>query len=197
VHISVKVDAMIPKVSDDRESLLVMLETLQRAGSSSVHLSLIEDLSVKQTQKLLDLAVDQPELIEQWVEDFNLDVEDDLLNEGTMQLTQKMREDFALVIEELLTEVGLSTSVPRFIPKDYRFSNYLLSERLFKRATQKERQGDDVSDMLEIAKTIESLDHAVTKAELEKFARCESARRDIDYFLFSGELKSYGQMQLF
>jgi len=197
VHISAIVLPLLPLIGDDYESLEVMIQALKRSGAHSLSMSYYEEMNFKQIQILLDTLQDFPEYIELYENRFDLLIEEGVLIEGEVQLKDKDREKFRQKIELLSAKYGLDLTVPRYIPKDFRYSNYILAQRLFKRATLYDKAGEDSSSVREIAQSLQSMDYTVSKRELIAFAKNEKVKRDIDYFLFNNELKVFGQARLF
>ena len=197
VYISAKILPVLPTLGDDEVSLESMLKALKRVGVDGVSLSLYELFNVKQTQIFLDTIQDFPEFVERFVQRFSLEVEDGLLVQGCAEVKEKDRERFFHKTEMLLKKYQLDSPVPRYIPEDFRHSNYLLAQRLFVRAKHYEDQGQESESIRDIAQKIQSMSDTVSKRELLDFAKNEKVKRDIDYFLFNKELKTFGQAKLF
>lgn len=197
VHVSAIILPMIPTIGDDSHTIEPMLQALKRVGTKSISVTLIDEINVKQLQILLDTLQDFPELIETFEKRFDLEIEDGILIEGAVKVLEKERDKFISTVESLLERYQLSFFVPRYIPKDFRHSNYILAQRLFYRAHHYERLGEESQTVREIADKIQNLLHTVTKKELLEFTKNEKVKRDIDYFLFNNELKTFGQARLF
>lgn len=197
VHISAKVFPLLPCLGDDKESLEKMIKALKKVGVNTIYMGLCEALTAKQIQVFLDTLQDCPEIVERFVTRFALEVEDGFLDEGCVEIKPKERESFHHQKELLLDKYQCKSSVPRYIPKDFRYSNYLLAQRLFYRAYHYESIGQESESIKEIAREIQAMRDTVSKKALIDFSKNQKVKRDIDYFLFNKELKSFGQARLF
>lgn len=197
VHISAIVLPIIPSIGDDESTLEPMIKALKYMGADSISLSLYEEMGFKQIQILLDTLQDAPEFIEAYRSRFSLELEDGVLVEGEVKIEDKDRRAFMSKVESLLAKYGFDLFPPRYIPQDFRHSNYILAQRLFKRAYLYEKLGEESSSVREIAQSLQKMDCTVSKKELLEFAKDEKLKRDIDYFLFNNELKTLGQARLF
>lgn len=194
-YISVELLPLIPELSDDMISLQKEIESLKKMGANTVYVEYTKDLNKKQTQDLCDMMSDQTEILQLLQTRFELEMDEDKVISNGIVISQDQRSDLSERVSDLLKENVLDIQAPRYIPKDYRYSNYELAQRLFKRAklsfelVQKKK-------IIEVATSLQNLRHAVTEEELELMSNQKSVKRDIDYFLVSGEFKSFGQARL-
>lgn len=197
VHISAIVLPILPLIGDDQVTIEKMVQTLKGVGTQSLSFTLYEEMPFKQIQILLDTLQDIPEYIELYKNKFSLDVEAGVLVKGEVEVKAKDKEVFSNQVASLSAKYGLDMMKPRYIPEDFRHSNYVLAQRLFKRAHLYDKAGEDSSSVRKIAQYLQGLDYTVSKKELLEFAKNEKVKRDIDYFLFNNELKVLGQARLF
>ena len=197
IHISADILPLLPTVGDNLASLEEMIKALKRVGVDSIFFHRYELLNAKEIQIFLDTLQDLPDQIDLFVQRFDLVVEEGILIDGTVALSSEEREHFIKANDKLLEKYKVESFVPRYIPEDFRHSNYLLAQRLFMRASLCQKQGEEYQSIVEIAQKIQNMEYTVTKKELLQFALHEKAKRDIDYFLFNKELKVRGQARLF
>ncbi len=197
VHLSAVVSPLIPTVGDEKEALHTMAKKLKLSGANSAHFSWIENLTAKKTQTLIDLIHDRKDALDILRQTFTLEMEDGVLHSGFIELSEEDRTSFDAKIGRILEAEKLDKYVPRYLPKDYRYSNYLLSERLYKRAAEYAQNGKDANRVIDLANLLQSLDHTIQLSELKRWLKEPEVRRDIEYFLFSKELRTYGQASLF
>lgn len=197
VHISVIISPLIPSIADSLSELEALLKSLRFSGASSVHASLIEDLNEKQTQSLLDILQSDTKLIEKLEEHYELSIDEGELESGCITISSKEREAFAFKFQELVLKNQLKIEVPRYLPLDYRYSNYLLAQRLFRRAALKQSSTQEAHALQKAAYELQDMSYTVHESRLKSWLQEPSLRRDIDYFLFRKELRCLGQATLF
>jgi hypothetical protein len=194
-YISVKILDIYPGL-DSEDLIEKTVKTLKLLKPNSVSYNIRRSLTLKQTQNYIDAFMDDETFTKSLDDIYNLKLDEDGSIENAFILDQTQQDILHERIHEQLNIHNLAYLTSRFLPLDYRYSNYEVAERLFLRAFQCV-DSSEKEEIIEVAQSIQSLKYAVNRDELLAYCKSAKVKRDIDYYLSTHELKSYGQRGLF
>lgn len=193
-HISAMFLPLYPSLHN-KEDLDESVRQLKYHGADSVRYTLCDNLEHKHMQNFIDTFMDNEVLLEKLEQVHGLIINDAGQVESGLKLSEHETATFKENFMSTLQKYQLTTTSKRFLPLDYRYSNYDIAQRLFFRAEQCEEA--EAKEIRQIAYEIQSLTHAVKEDELLDYCYHQKVKRDIAYFLSTHTLACYGQAHFF